>query len=670
MIQHKDKKMNSQKKITVYFGDLVHNYLSAGSYMFPLNIGFLAAYARKEYGNLLNIELFKYPQELIDAIQKRPPDILSLSNYTWNSHINGEVAKFAKSINPDIFVVFGGPDINLTTDGYRNFFTTHPHVDFYVLCEGEKGFSNIIQKYIEVNGNLPKAKEEPVNGVVINDEDQILEGKILDRIEDLNIIPSPYLTGILDKFFDYKLIPIIETNRGCPFSCIFCAQGKMSRHIVKYFDLNRVMDELVYIANHVHHTSILCFADANFGIHQRDIEIGKKIKSLGETKGYPHACTINWVKTRNAIKVAEEMGQSVYLVSSLQSLDPEVLKIIKRHNIDPKLFREIVDHVNEKGGVSGTEIILGLPGETKQSHAYYLRHIFEWGVSYIICYNCLLINGSELALPEFREKYQIKTKFRLLDSAYGRYGPVSSFEYEEGIRSTSTMSEEEILFFRPVHWLIQFFWNYRFYFPILKLCFNRGINPYDFMVTFLDQVDENAPGTVKNIVSEFKAEAKNEWFDSPEQLRNYYETHFDILADGNVGKMNSKYVWKAVLECKPGFDAYVEKIAASILPEYPELCHDLVRYSSNALIKFEKMPQFEEDKIIHFGYEIRQWIIDGYQGMPERKDVSYRFSLTAEKKHTLDILLEQYKHKNINVTLRKMSEHIKFPDLYYDICEL
>jgi hypothetical protein len=82
------------------------------------------------------------------------------------------------------------------------------------------------------------------------------------------------------------------------------------------------------------------------------------------------------------------------------------------------------------------------------------------------------------------------------------------------------------------------------------------------------------------------------------------------------------------------------------------------------------MPQFEEDKIIHFGYEIRQWIIDGYQGMPERKDVSYRFSLTAEKKHTLDILLEQYKHKNINVTLRKMSEHIKFPDLYYDICEL
>ena len=41
----------------------------------------------------------------------------------------------------------------------------------------------------------------------------------MDRIKDLDEIPSPYLTGILDKFFDGNLTPFLETNRGCPFTC-------------------------------------------------------------------------------------------------------------------------------------------------------------------------------------------------------------------------------------------------------------------------------------------------------------------------------------------------------------------------------------------------------------------------------------------------------------------
>jgi len=46
------------------------------------------------------------------------------------------------------------------------------------------------------------------------------------RIKDLDEIPSPYLTGVLDKFFDGKLAPFIETNRGCPFTCSFAIQAQ------------------------------------------------------------------------------------------------------------------------------------------------------------------------------------------------------------------------------------------------------------------------------------------------------------------------------------------------------------------------------------------------------------------------------------------------------------
>jgi hypothetical protein len=35
------------KKIKIFLCDMVHNYLGAGTYMFPLNIGYLAAYLNK-----------------------------------------------------------------------------------------------------------------------------------------------------------------------------------------------------------------------------------------------------------------------------------------------------------------------------------------------------------------------------------------------------------------------------------------------------------------------------------------------------------------------------------------------------------------------------------------------------------------------------------------------
>lgn len=658
--------MAEKKRITIYFADLVHNYLGAGSYMFPLNIGFISSYAKKEYGDHIDVELFKYPGELLDAIQNNPPDVLSLSNYTWNSHLNGEVAKFARAIKPGMVIVFGGPDINLTHEGYRQFFDTHPAADYYVLCEGEQAFANIIGRLFCVGGDRKKAKGEAVDGSVVNDEGTIRQGKILNRISDVNTIPSPYLTGMLDKFFDYKLIPIIETNRGCPFTCIFCAQGLMSHHVVKYFDLQRVFDELDYMADRVHNTNILCFADANFGIHPRDAEIGEKIKHMNDTRGFPRSCSINWVKNKNSITVAERMGQSEYLVSSLQSLDPEVLKIVKRQNVDTQHFRNIIDHVNQKGGVSGTEIILGLPGETKASHAKFLKELFTWGVSYIICYNCLTINGSEMTLPEYRDKYQIKTKFRLLDSAYGKYGPITSFEFEEGIRSTTTMTEEDILFFRPVHWLVQFLWNYRAHYPLLKFLLNKGINPYDFIIALLENTADASP-LVKELLNDFRKEARDEWFDSPDDLRQYYTEHFDILQSGQVGKMNSKYTWRVIIECKKEFDDLIAKTALRLAPGSADVIHELVTYSGIRLIDFTQDLANIPSHNLHFSFDICSWEAGAYTGEIPHKPTDYLFTVTDEKKTSLKVLLDQYRHENINVTLRKMSEHIKFDDLYFDV---
>jgi len=73
------------KPMRIYLADLTYTTLSLATDAFPLNIGFIAAYANKKFGKEIELRLFKYIEDLEQAINERPPDILGVSNYPWNS---------------------------------------------------------------------------------------------------------------------------------------------------------------------------------------------------------------------------------------------------------------------------------------------------------------------------------------------------------------------------------------------------------------------------------------------------------------------------------------------------------------------------------------------------------------------------------------------------------
>ena len=117
----------------------------------------------------------------------------------------------------------GGTNFPHQTNLQELFLRDRPYTNFHTLFEGEKSFSNIVERIIDSDLNKKKIYENPIDGVVfIHPENKnFIQGKYVDRIKDLDEIPSPYLNGMLDKFFDGYLTPFIETNRGCPFTCSF-----------------------------------------------------------------------------------------------------------------------------------------------------------------------------------------------------------------------------------------------------------------------------------------------------------------------------------------------------------------------------------------------------------------------------------------------------------------
>lgn len=101
------------KPLQIYFGDLTYDTVSLSTEAFPINIGYIAAYSKKRFDSKIDVKLFKYIEELDDAINNSPPDILALSNYCWNQHVGSELFHMVSKQNPYTLKIWGGPNFPL-----------------------------------------------------------------------------------------------------------------------------------------------------------------------------------------------------------------------------------------------------------------------------------------------------------------------------------------------------------------------------------------------------------------------------------------------------------------------------------------------------------------------------------------------------------------------------
>ncbi len=523
----------------IYLADLTHTGQVVASNVAPLGIGVIASYLKQHLSDV-DVELFKYPSDLDSALGKQAPDVIGFANYSWNCELAYEFASRIKDVLPRTVVVFGGPNYGLTEEEIRDFWRRYPRIDFYVVKEGEIAFLKLFEELRACSFDADKVRASvipPSNCHYLKNGDLVMGG-LLPRVKDLGELGSPYLMGLMDKFFDDVLIPMIHTTRGCPFACTFCTEG--NSYYTKVAHRYDLKDELLYIAQRKKSVQDLVITDANFGMFREDAEKANTLAAIQTEYGWPKRILVSTGKNQKEriIEVASKLNGAISIAASLQSTNAEVLVNIKRSNISGDGLRVIVEKSTAADTPTYTEIILGLPGDSVKIHTQSLRDVIDAGLGIVRMYQLILLPQTELNTPETRAKYAMKTKFRINPRSFGKYGvlgkDVCAIEAEEICISNSTMTSEDYFLCRELDLTVEIIHNTGMFIELQGLCLNLGISWFDLIVAFFEKRRSHGP-KITALYDSFTANSQKRLWDSAESVQAHVASNIDAYLNDPYG---------------------------------------------------------------------------------------------------------------------------------------
>jgi len=520
--------------VRVLFADLSH--VTTGKEWsvlpMPVNMGYLSSFAREYYRGELETRICKSPADLVTSVASFEPHIVAFSNYIWNSNLASAAASWVRGHRPDTVIVMGGPNINTTERAASiGFLAARPSIDFYVPHEGELPFLRILEAFTLLSRSRDELASVGIEGTWrLTDDGRSLREATLEvsivtppggldlrtgRLLDLDDIPSPYLTGIMDDYLEHPgYVPLIETNRGCPYSCTFCSWGDMAKSKSSTFPVERILKELDFIAEaNQSRVSYLYLGDANFGLFQRDVEIAHRLRELRDSHGFPEHVYLYFAKnsSKRVVEIAEILRGMTPISLSRQTQNT-VLKNIKRSNIDIETFNSLSRQAKELGVDSFAELIYGLPGESLASFLEGVREILSSDVDGLHFFPAMLLDGSEMATAASREMFGLQGEYRAIDSASGDYGPFAATEFEEIVTTTTVFSREDYFTVRRLHFvqsvLIDAHAGGRIFYGLRAL--TKGESLYALLEALV-QEGHSQDGPFGRLLNDFKAASDTEF---------------------------------------------------------------------------------------------------------------------------------------------------------------
>ncbi|MDP8229909.1 MAG: radical SAM protein [Candidatus Gorgyraea atricola] len=328
-----------------------------------------------DFATTLNkLESFEY-HSFVDFFQQSlstldyAPTIVGISSLFTPSYQNMlDIAECCRNIFPDAIIIAGG---GIPTNIYKDIFKTSAGFDALCYGEGEKPLLGLVQaddkvSYFEENPSWITRRKVERGQTFLH-----------DFIEDLDEIP--FYDYDICEIDEYGLNPAIEaysavtkkkqnfhvmTSRGCPYHCCFCASHSVHGRRMRYYSIKRIREDFKRLRDQ-YGAEVIIFQDDHFiAKKQRAFEIIDIVKELRLTAVFQNGLPL-YELDRKMLEALKSAGID-QLVLAIESGSSRVLKEIMHKPLDLSMVKPVADDCRELGIYMDVNILIGLPGETKQ----------------------------------------------------------------------------------------------------------------------------------------------------------------------------------------------------------------------------------------------------------------------------------------------------------------
>ena len=216
---------------------------------------------------------------------------------------------------------------------------------------------------------------------------------------EINLDLKHELKNFSNKKEQYT-IPIFIPHKGCPNNCVFCNQKKISGQLtdVTSQDVEDKIEEyLKYYSNSKKKIEVAFFGGSFTGI-----PIDKQIEYLQVANSYVKKGLVGAIRistrpdyiNRNILDTMKKYNVKT-IELGVQSMDNEILTLSKRGHtaLDVVNASKLI---HEYGIVLGHQIMIGLPGSTRESEVYTIKECLKLQPQQLRIYPVYVIPDSEL----------------------------------------------------------------------------------------------------------------------------------------------------------------------------------------------------------------------------------------------------------------------------------
>lgn len=376
------------KKVQILSFDLIR----PGEQGPSLAVGSLMAYlkAQKGYGerfevenvciNLLDIQTESVDIQLqtyVKGTAFKDLDTLAISCYVWNEAWTHPLLRMVREHGFTGKIVLGGYQISYGDP--QTLEKTYPQADIFISGYAEEAF---YQAILLTKPRTPLHLAKPV---------------------DFIRLPSPYLTGELPVGPGQQMLRL-ETKRGCPYRCNFCAHRDLVKQQVHHFPMNKTCQELSFFQE---------LGVKKINMLDPIFNMGSEYLSILQFAQELKMITLLSLQTRFELIRGKEGNQfldyasnlNLHLEFGLQTVIESEYRAIQRPN-QPKRIREIMQQLNERGISYEVSLIYGLPTQTLDSFRRSIDFVRENGCQNIVAFPLMLLRGTEIYTH--KEKWAFK----------------------------------------------------------------------------------------------------------------------------------------------------------------------------------------------------------------------------------------------------------------------